>query len=104
MTAGKLFGIVFGVLLTASVAETACAAPGGRLYVRVGPPAPIVETRTATPGPEYVWMQGVYHWDGRAYVWEPGHWTRPPRDHARWVSGHWAHDRRGWFFVDGRWR
>jgi hypothetical protein len=85
------------------LAGCATASPA-RLYVRVGPPRPVVETRVAAPGPGYVWVGGFHRWDGARYVWMPGRWTAPPRAHARWVPGQWAHDRRGWYWRDGRWR
>src|SRR5437870_2801917 len=72
----------------------ACASPRGRMYVRVGPPAPIVETRVIAPGPEYVWLPGYYNWDGRAYAWVPGRWERAPRARVRWIPGHWVRERR----------
>src|SRR6266545_1274183 len=53
------------LLLSATVAASpACAAPRGRLYVRVGPPAPIIETRIVAPGPGYVWVPGYHRWSG----------------------------------------
>ena len=82
----------------------ACTAPRGRLYVRVGPPAPVVEARVVAPGPGFVWVPGAYRWDGRAYIWTAGAWQRPPRARARWAPGHWVRDRHGWYFVEGRWR
>jgi hypothetical protein len=76
-----------------------------RVYVRVGPPAPVVEVRATAPGRGYVWVGGYHHWNGRAYVWTAGRWVRPPRARAVWVAPHWSHDRRhGWYFVAGRWR
>ena len=100
--------LVSAVILTASLtAATACAsaAPRGRVYVRVGPPAPIVETRIVAPGRGYVWIPGFHAWDGRAYRWRPGRWERGPRASARWVPARWIHDRRhGWYLVEGRWR
>ena len=56
------------LLVGTLAASSACAAPRGRLYVRVGPPGPIVETRIAAPGPGYVWVQGYHTWNGSAYV------------------------------------
>ncbi len=92
-------------LLVAAVGVLpACATPRGRVYVRIAPPPPIVETVVVAPGPGYVWVPGYYRWSGTAYVWVPGAWVRPPRPRAVWVPGHWVHDRRGWFFVEGRWR
>ena len=94
------------VLLAAAVGVMpACAATSGRLYVRIGPPAPIVEVRAVPPGPGVIWVPGYYRWDGRGYIWMAGTWQRPPRARARWVPGHWVHNRRhGWYFVEGRWR
>ena len=95
------------LLVTATLAaSTACVAavPRGRVYVRVGPPAPIVETRVVAPGPGYVWVPGYHTWDGRAYVWVPGRWDRGPRANARWVPARWVRDRRGWYLVEGHWR
>jgi hypothetical protein len=75
-----------------------------RVYVRIGPPAPIVEVRPA-PVRGRVWVGGYHHWNGRAYVWTPGRWTAPPRGRAVWVAPRWVHDRRhGWYFVAGHWR
>lgn len=82
----------------------ACATPSGRVYLRVGPPAPIVERRIEAPGPGYIWQPGYYRWDGREYRWVPGRYELAPRPRATWVPGHWAHDRGGWYWIDGRWR
>ena len=95
-----------GVLLVcaAMMASAACAAPQGRLYVRVGPPAPIVETRIVAPSPGYVWVPGYHRWNGSAYVWVPGRWNRPPHPHATWAPGRWVHERHGWYWEEGHWR
>jgi hypothetical protein len=92
------------ILVATLVVATACTAPRGRLYVRVGPPAPIIETRIAAPGPGYVWLPGFYAWNGAAYAWRPGRWERPIRPRAVWVPGRWVRERRGWYFVEGHWR
>ncbi|HEY7290289.1 MAG TPA: hypothetical protein VH583_10680 [Vicinamibacterales bacterium] len=92
------------VAALAAVASPGCASPSGRVYVHVGPPAPIVEARVAAPGPGYVWLPGYYRWNGAAYVWAPGRWERPVRPSARWVPGHWVHEHRGWYFAEGHWR
>jgi len=94
------------VLLLSLIIGTlpACAAPRRRVYVRVAPPPPVVETRIIAPGLRYVWLPGYHTWSGSAYVWVPGRWDLPPRARARWVPGHWSRDRRGWYFVEGHWR
>jgi hypothetical protein len=84
--------------LTAARAEA-----GARVYVRIGPPAPIVEVRPAAVHGR-VWIAGYHRWNGHAYVWTPGRWTAPPRGRAVWVAPRWVHDRRhGWYFVAGHW-
>jgi hypothetical protein len=97
--------LLVGGALLVSLTSAACVAPAsGRLYVRVGPPAPVYEVRTVAPGPGYVWVTGYHRWDGRGYVWVPGRWELPPRPRARWAPGHWSHDRGGYYWVEGRWR
>jgi hypothetical protein len=86
-------------MLAASTAEAA------RIYVKVAPPGPVLEVRTAAPSAGYVWVAGYHRWDGRAYVWVPGRWALPPRPHAVWVAGHWAHHRaHGYYWIEGRWK
>ena len=92
------------VLAGTLTASAACASPTARVYVHVGPPAPVVETRVVAPGPGYVWVGGYHRWDGARYVWVPGRWAHPPHAHAVWVHPHWVHNSHGWYAVDGRWR
>lgn len=92
-----LLGLVFATALTFGVASA-------EVVVRVAPPAAVVETRPAVPGPGYVWINGYQQWNGSAYVWVPGKWEMPPRPHARWVAHHWVHRHGGWVMVEGRWR
>lgn len=92
------------VLTAVLLAIPACASAGTRAYIRIGPPAPVVEVRTVSPGPRYVWVGGYHRWDGRAYLWVPGRWATPPRNRHGWVPARWVHDRRGWYVVNGHWR
>jgi len=76
-----------------------------RVYVRIGPPAAIVETRTVAPGPHHIWIAGFHRWDGQAYIWVPGRWELPPAKYRDWVPGHWVHHRHnGYYWVEGHWR
>jgi hypothetical protein len=77
---------------------------GARVYVRVGPPKAVVETRVVAPSARHVWVAGYHRWDGRAYVWVPGRWELPPARYRTWVPGHWAHERGGYYWVEGHWR
>ena len=90
-----------GILAAALGAASATGLP---VYVKIAPPAAVVETRVAAPGPGYVWVAGFHRWDGKAYAWVPGHWVVPPRPHAAWVPGHWVHSHHGYWWKDGHWR
>jgi hypothetical protein len=92
------------ILMGSLLALAADASAAARVYIRVGPPAPIVERRSVAPGPRHVWVPGFYRYEPRGYVWVPGQWAVPPRARAAWVPGHWIHERRGWYFVEGHWR
>jgi hypothetical protein len=98
-----LFVATAGVALTLTFGSVASAA-AQRVYIRVAPPAPIVEVRAASPGVGFVWVAGFHRWSANRYVWVPGHWERPPHPRAVWVPGRWHHARRGWYYGDGHWR
>ncbi|HZB89441.1 MAG TPA: hypothetical protein VE291_12325 [Terracidiphilus sp.] len=80
------------------------AASFGQVYVRVGPPAPIVERHGPPPHEGFVWIDGYHRWDGARYVWTPGRWERPPHRGAHWVAHRWEHRHGGWVLVEGHWR
>ena len=89
--------------VSAVLFSSACAP--SMLYVRLGPPEPVVDARLAAPGPGYVWIPGFYRWDGGTYFWVTGHWALPPAHYRAWVPGHWVHHpRRGWHWSEGYWR
>ena len=49
-----------------------------QVYVHIGPPPPA--PREIVPAPMHrgwVWQAGYYRWDGRRYVWMPGHVCGP---------------------------
>lgn len=80
------------------------AASFAQVYVRIGPPAAVVERPGPPPQRGFVWIGGYQRWDGGRYVWVPGHYERPPRPHAVWVPHRWVHRHGGWVMVEGHWR
>jgi hypothetical protein len=90
-------GMLAGFLLAAP-------ASAARVYVRIEPPAPVVETIPPPPSPRHLWVGGYHRWSGRQYVWVPGHYVVRPRRFSAWVPGHWRHVHRGWYWVPGHWR
>jgi hypothetical protein len=103
MSARTAVKSVCGAILLSVVVGASPASASARVYVRVGPPAPIVEVRAVSPGPKYVWIDGYHRWTGHAYVWVPGRWVVPPHAHAVWVPARWVHDKHGWYVVNGHW-
>jgi hypothetical protein len=85
---------------------SAGTASAAAVYVRIAPPRPVVERVAVAPRPGYVWAGGYYRWSGRAYVWVPGQWLRPPRARAVWVAPRWDYvpARHSYVFVAGFWR
>jgi hypothetical protein len=75
----------------------------GSAYVTEDPPAPQTETRPASPGARFVWIDGHWQWRGHRYLWVSGHWERG-RGKSEWVAGHWDHAPRGWHWIPGHWR
>jgi outer membrane lipoprotein SlyB len=68
------------------------------------PPPPVpVETVVVAPGPDYVWIDGEWVWNGR-WFWVGGHWGYPPYPHAVWVRGYWGRGPHGWSRSPGHWR
>jgi len=78
---------LMSAVLAASVLGLGATAAQAQVYVRIAPPAPVVE---ATPAPRagHVWVPGHHEWRGNEY---------------RWVAGHWVNDRPGYAYVEPRW-
>jgi len=75
----------------------------GEIVVTAAPPAPMVETVTVSPGPAFVWIGGNWVWHNR-WVWERGHWSRPPRPGAVWVAHHYEYRNGVHVFIRGGWK
>jgi len=67
------------------------------------PPAPVVEVETVAPGPGFIWIDGFWAWHGR-WVWERGHWDRPPRPGMVWVGPRYIVRGGRHVYVRGGWR
>jgi hypothetical protein len=94
--------------LSCALTFSACLATGrpraGVVYIRQGPPPPVVEVIGRPPGMEYVWIPGHHEWRGRDYVWISGRYEMPARGFRRYEPGRWVNSRSGWYWVEGRWR
>ena len=92
-------------LLSAVLGTVMCAGSAwAEIVVHEAPPHPLSEHRPERPSGRHVWISGYHRWDGHAYVWVPGRWELPPREHAVWVAPKWAHRHGEWVFVEGYWK
>ncbi len=91
------------VVEPAPVVVAPAPAPQAEVVVTEAPPPPQVEVVTVSPGPEFLWIGGVWAWHGR-WVWEPGHWARPPRHGAHWYAPHYVYRNGAHIWVQGGWR
>jgi hypothetical protein len=107
----KLFfsSIVFLALFACRVVDVADAQVHVSLYTKI-PMAPNVVLRVetpviATPGPDYIWVDGYWTWDSRyrEYVWIQGYWALAPYSGAYWIPGYWEHYRNGYRWVEACW-
>ena len=76
----------------------------GVVYVATRPPVERVEVIPAAPGVGFVWIRGYWAYRGGAYAWIGGRWERPIEGRREWVPHRWAHDRHGWYLIEGHWR
>ena len=96
--------IDFMINTPGSIGESsAVAAQAGTVVVTQPPPPPSVDTVVVAPGPDYVWIDGEWVWNGR-WFWVGGHWGYPPYPHAVWVRGYWGRGPHGWSRAPGHWR
>jgi hypothetical protein len=72
LTAPLRAALVAGLLLLMPTSSEA------RVYVRIAPPVPIVETVPLLPGPGYYWLPGSWVWVGDHYVWHHGYYAPRP--------------------------
>ncbi len=56
------------ILVTGLVIAPAAEAQRRRIYVRIAPPAPVVERVVVSPHRGYIWQPGYYVWAGNRYV------------------------------------
>jgi hypothetical protein len=112
----KRIGAVAGLVMLAL--GSGCVVVGRRRGVAVVAPVPVVsmtyvdrepppandESLPEPPRGDYVWCDGYWRWDARAYVWVPGRYVLRPHPRAVWVGGHWVRHERGWYWTEGHWR
>lgn len=100
----RVRAVSMAILLALSSACMAYVVPENSVFVARRPPPPRREVVVVAPGPGQVWVAGHWLWRANDFAWQPGVWVRIQPGHRQWVPGQWRHERRGWFWVEGRWR
>jgi hypothetical protein len=90
---------LFVVILMAAGSFSASA----QIFVTVRPAHHAV-VRPAHGPRGAVWIDEEWENRGGHYVETGGHWATPPHPGWIWVGGHWAHERRGDYWIAGKWR
>lgn len=89
------------VLCLGAMAAPAFAQVDISINLGVAPPPARVEVIPA-PRAGYVWVPGVWFWDGHHHRWSKGHWEHA-REGYRWTPARWE-DRGNWHHYEpGRW-
>jgi YXWGXW repeat-containing protein len=105
------------VLSIATLCLVGCG--GGRVVVLPSTPAPsafVATTSSApdavatmpaarvSPGADYVWIAGHYHFQVDHYTLVPGQWVLAPYPGAVWVPARWEPRANGYYWVPGHWQ
>ena len=93
----------FMINTPSTIGGTTEVSPATTTVVSEPPPPAPSDPVVVAPGPDYVWIDGEWLWNG-GWVWVGGHWGYPPYPHAVWVHGYWNHGTYGWRRTPGRWR
>ena len=92
-----------GLLMLAVVLTCGAYTSMAQIYVKIRPNRPHYE-RVVAPSPRHVWIDEEWEPRGNDYVFVGGRWAEPPREHQRWVPGHWRSTPRGDMWIAGHWR
>src|ERR1700743_3292361 len=95
----KVVKLAFLVMVIFAAGTTAASA---QIYVSVRPAWHPV-ARPVAPSRNHVWIDEEWENRGGHYVAVGGHWAAPPHPGYVWIPGHWAHERRGDYWIAGRW-
>lgn len=86
------------VMLAAGFAHAADISIG--IQIGAPPPPRVLRVHPASPGPDWVWIEGYWYPVNGRYRWHDGYWTRPPYPGAVWVAP--RHD--GARYFNGFWQ
>jgi len=68
------------------------------------PPPATADAVPPAPSPTALWITGYWAFDGRAYVWRPGHWEMPPPNARAYVGAHWERHGHRYYWIESYWQ
>ncbi|MCW3122484.1 MAG: hypothetical protein JWQ38_1976 [Flavipsychrobacter sp.] len=92
-----------GLVILAFATFGAAFSSSAQIVVRIRPDRPHY-TRVVAPSPRHVWVDEEWTPRGDRYEFAGGRWVEPPREHVRWVPGHWKNTPNGYVWRAGHWR
>jgi hypothetical protein len=72
-------------------------------YAETYPPEPLYESMTESPGGDYVWVDGYWHWNGYEWVWIGGDWV-PEQIGYVYIEPYYDHDDGYYVYQPGHWK
>jgi hypothetical protein len=98
----QIFLMTLAVWLTLGLANLEAGVK--HVHVRHAPPTKkVLVVKPAKPHAKVFWIDGRWHWNGKAYIWHEGFWEKP-RTGFVWMAGQWKETPQGWFWIEGHWK
>jgi hypothetical protein len=99
-----VFATVLSLSAVPASAQVEVSLPSVEVHVGHRAPPPLRRERIAVrPGPDYVWVNGAWDWQGNDWAWAPGRWERPSYRGARWVKARYRREGDAWRYEPGHW-
>lgn len=67
------------------------------------PPRMRSEHKPPRPGRDYMWLKGSWGWQSNDWAWMPGRWERPHQHGAWWVQARYVREGRAWRYEPAHW-
>jgi hypothetical protein len=67
------------------------------------PPRPRVETRPARPSRNHVWIGGYWDRQDDRWAWAPGRWEEPGQRGSRWVEPRYRREGKAYRYEPAHW-
>jgi hypothetical protein len=74
-----------------------------RIYVETAPPPAKVTAPPTEAKVGYVWSDGYWAWNGKAYEWTEGSFVQIVEPAQKWVGPTWTQENDKWYFTAGHW-